>query len=76
MDWVDSIKAESGCDRCGSRDPRVLEFHHRNPSAKEATVGDLIRWCRREEIRAEIAKCDVLCANCHRIKHWEEHNLN
>jgi hypothetical protein len=53
------------CIDCGECDPLVLEFDHR--SEKRAGIMDLMRkhatWA---EILAEIEKCDVRCANCHR----------
>lgn len=55
------------CLDCGVRDPRVLEFDHRDPRTKIDSVGVLARqgwpWSK---VEAEIAKCDVRCANCHR----------
>ncbi len=43
----------------------VLDFDHRG--AKKANVSDLVlQRAPLHEIRAEIAKCDVRCANCHR----------
>ena len=55
------------CVDCGIADAVVLEFDHRDPKQKVAHVGVLMnrRWAR---VRAEIAKCDVRCANCHRIR--------
>lgn len=49
----------------------VYEFHHLDPSQKEAQFNTLRRrsW---EAVVAELAKCVMLCANCHRIRHWEE----
>ena len=64
------IKAEQGCMRCGEKNPIVLQFHHRNPSEKELTSYRLIT-SSLEKVEAEIAKCDVLCANCHLIIHEE-----
>lgn len=53
------------CIDCGESDPVVLEFDHRTD--KRAAIVDLMRnhasW---DEIVAEIEKCDVRCANCHR----------
>ncbi len=52
---------------CGERDPRVLEFHHRDE--KDMAVSELVAGgYSLATIQAEIDKCDVLCANCHRKK--------
>lgn len=61
------------CISCGNSDHRVLEFHHRDPSQKEREVSLMMdhSWAN---VEAEIAKCDCLCANCHRILHYEERN--
>jgi arginine/lysine/ornithine decarboxylase len=55
------------CADCGGIFPRqVLDFHHVEPKAFE--IGR--SWHRTiNTLRAEIAKCVVICANCHRIRH-------
>lgn len=65
---VARIKAERGCLQCGERDPLVLDFNHRDRSQKEYTIARILtkEW---DVIAAEIAKCDVLCSNCHRRHH-------
>ena len=56
-----------GCVDCGSTDIRVLEFDHVR-GTKVASVGSMVRRGRAlAVIRAEIAKCDVRCRNCHAI---------
>lgn len=65
------LKTLSGCARCGYRDNAyALVFHHRNPAEKERTVSAFLRagWTA---VRRELAKCEVLCANCHAITHAE-----
>ena len=51
---------------CGEKDPVVLEFNHLNPTAKLANICEIavkgFAWAR---VADEIAKCEVLCANCH-----------
>lgn len=67
------IKAASGCMRCGMKHPACLQFHHRNPEEKVFGINRFITKIRSfEKILAEIAKCDILCANCHAILHWDE----
>lgn len=54
------------CVDCGIDDQIVLEFDHRDRRTKSADVGHLIHSGTRADLRAEIAKCDVRCGNCHR----------
>ena len=61
-----------GCVKCGEKDPACLDFHHRDGKInKEGHIGEIRRFSIRR-ILAEIAKCDVLCANCHRKHHRDE----
>ena len=56
------------CVDCGTTDVRVLELDHRQGETKLANVSAMVGmglpWDR---VLEEIAKCDVRCANCHRI---------
>ena len=45
----------------------VLEFHHRDPSTKEFGIGGFNGSLAR--LLNEVDKCDLLCANCHRLRH-------
>lgn len=54
------------CVDCGETDPLVLDFHHRDPSTKLFTVRDKGLHTSVQRLEAEIRKCEVLCANCHR----------
>ena len=59
-----------GCARCSESDPVALDFHHRDPATKSFEVSAAVsRADPVNAARAEIAKCDVLCANCHRKEH-------
>ena len=58
------------CAGCGLREPvDALEFHHLDPKTKDfgiSTEGIPRRW---DTIEAELKKCVLLCANCHREVH-------
>ncbi|HET7843700.1 MAG TPA: hypothetical protein VFL14_06090 [Xanthomonadales bacterium] len=59
------------CSRCGySRNFAALVWHHVNPREKLFEL-DLRSMSNRSEVelRAEIAKCLLLCANCHAEVH-------
>jgi len=43
----------------------VMQFDHRDAAEKSFNVGNFGPTCSREKLLAEIAKCDVVCANCH-----------
>lgn len=57
-----------GCTKCG--ETHLLEFHHRDSSTKLFNIGDpKMRKRSPEDFRREVAKCDVLCQECHIIVH-------
>lgn len=56
------------CESCGyNATIGALEFHHRDPASKEFGLGAFAG--SRERLRAEAEKCDLLCPNCHRLRH-------
>jgi hypothetical protein len=74
--WFDSYKSQLRCARCFETHPACLEFHHRDPQKKEIVVSKALVWgWSIERILKEIAKCEVLCANCHRKQHWSGASL-
>lgn len=64
---------EHPCVDCGEADVRVLDFDHEDRSTKLTEIGRLVGtampWAR---VEAEIAKCSVRCANCHRKRTAEQ----
>lgn len=58
------------CVDCGETDPLVLEFDHRGD--KLFTIGSELGHRNWQAVLAEIAKCDVVCSNCHRRRTWRE----
>lgn len=61
------------CIRCGyNKYPEVLEFHHRDQKQKSFGIGQRGLTRSWKKVSAEIEKCDLLCANCHREIHVEE----
>jgi len=67
---VDKIKAESGCVDCGLHPEysQVLEFDHRPDEIKLFHISDKMTTGTVEDLMSEIAKCDIVCANCHRVR--------
>jgi hypothetical protein len=71
--YVRAKKDQQPCSKCGIAWPAVvLDFHHvRGP--KLFRLAEMPNRRRTiEEIDAEIAKCVLLCANCHRLEHCQE----
>lgn len=69
----EDYKKTLACQDCNSIDFRVFEFHHLDPKEKEHDVANLTgTGASLEKIKKELAKCVVLCANCHRIRHYKE----
>ena len=65
--WIWDYLADHSCVDCGETDPVVLEFDHRHPKTKLFTLSNAGKSVGSlPKVKAEVAKCDVRCANCHR----------
>lgn len=54
---------------CGESYPYyVMDFDHREGEHKVQIVSILANRGTLKQVREEIAKCDVVCSNCHRIR--------
>lgn len=60
------------CCKCGyNKSPRALSFHHKDPKTKSFGVSG--NHCRSwEQVKKELDKCELLCANCHAELHETE----
>ena len=68
-EWVQQYKLEQGCADCGYAEHHAgLEFDHVK-SRLRGTVSSQVGKSRRV-IEEEIARCDVVCGTCHRIRTW------
>lgn len=64
---VNEHKAK-GCTDCGNvYPPYVMDFDHLEDTDKVSNIAWMSGWSM-EKIKTEIAKCEVVCANCHRIR--------
>lgn len=75
--WLqEEVLAGKTCSRCSESDSDCFDFHHKDPSLKEFNMGEvLMRKMGKERILNELAKCEILCANCHRKHHAKERAL-
>jgi hypothetical protein len=60
------------CNSCCISYPScVYDFHHRDPSEKSFTIGEQMGKSLTG-LKLEADKCDLLCANCHRVLHSKD----
>ncbi len=70
-------RAKAGpCADCGVQyPPYVMQFDHRDPTAKAFIISHMPYKklaTATELVHAEIAKCDLVCANCHAKRTWQQ----
>ena len=60
------------CQKCEKKwHPSQYEFHHTNPDEKDRDPSKMMSLSK-ERLYAELDKCQLLCANCHRFLHHGE----
>jgi hypothetical protein len=73
LEYLRNVRMSSSCERCEEDDPSTLDFHHEDRGEKSFNITSVgVRGRRLEEVQAEMAKCIILCANCHRKHHAKE----
>jgi hypothetical protein len=66
--WVKEFGGK--CSKCGyNKNYAALEFHHVDPSTKEFKW-DKLRLHPPEIMIKELAKCILVCSNCHKEIHY------
>jgi len=71
--WLRKIK-DVPCKDCGKRyHCCIMEFDHVR-GKKLFTIGPGIVGRSTKRLIAEMAKCDIVCANCHRWRTWKRRN--
>ena len=69
-DFVKETKESSPCVDCKVKYPYyVMDFDHLNN--KESCISFLCSTGRIGALKKEIAKCEIVCANCHRKRTYE-----
>lgn len=76
--FVKEFLSKNPCVGCGESDVVVLDFDHIDPKTKSLGISRMSASMHfsLDRIRAEMAKCQVLCANCHRRKTHKERQDN
>jgi len=69
--WIE-FKASQKCSHCGASHPAIIDFHHVIRDKTKRAVNKLAADNKYRAVHEEIKKCIPLCANCHRILHWDE----
>jgi hypothetical protein len=74
LEEVQKLK-DRPCQDCGgSFPPYVMDFDHLDGETKVGSVGSLRKLGSLRQILQEVSKCEVVCANCHRVRthRWNE----
>jgi hypothetical protein len=67
-EWINQFKRHPCADCGGEFPPYLMDFDHVSGDKLDDICGMRMRTVSREAIRAEIEKCEVVCANCHRAR--------
>ncbi len=63
---IDCLLEYNGKNAC------IFHMHHRDPAEKDFAIGNQVVSKAWSTIVKELDKCDLLCANCHEMRHSAE----
>ena len=70
-EYLIALKEREPCEDCGINYPYfVMDLHHLEADEKEGNINEILANGTWTKFLAEIDKCAILCANCHRIRTW------
>jgi hypothetical protein len=65
--FIDGLKSEP-CKDCGTKyPPPLMEFDHLTEKILSVSMLQKQKWCEKK-ILSEVAKCDLVCIGCHRLR--------
>ena len=67
-EWINQFKLRPCTDCGGQFPPYLMDFDHVSGEKLDDICGMRMRTVSREAILAEIEKCELVCANCHRAR--------
>ncbi len=71
-EWLLSLKRGRPCPDCGGTfPPQVMQWDHLPGAPKLGDISTGLRSRSRDEILEEIAKCELVCTNCHAIRTFQ-----
>ena len=71
--YIREFKEQRGCHDCGQKFPHyVLEFDHVPERGVKSHKIDPTKY-GWDKLHNEMAKCDVVCDNCHNIRTWRRY---
>ena len=68
--WINELKESTPCTDCKTSYPaRVMDFDHVR-GEKVGNIGMMLSASASWKLlKEEVSKCDIVCANCHRLRH-------
>lgn len=70
-EWIERLGGS--CAACGSRDN--LEFDHIDASQKKYNIGKILSTHSKQKVEEEMARCQLLCKECHLEKTIREEDI-
>lgn len=64
---IDLVKSVPCLDCGGTFPPCVMDFDHRDGEVKVGNIANMFDGAK-QKLLDEIAKCDIICSNCHRLR--------